>query len=84
MADITELPPPKKSRVTRYPHGTPRNRDRLLEIARLRNVEKMQWRDIGPVVGMTGQGACLLYNHWHQWLVDEGVVTTTEEISDTA
>jgi hypothetical protein len=71
MADIAELEPPKKkSRVTKYPHGEPRDPEKLLEIARLRDIEKMQWRDIGPLVGMSGQGACLLYNHWRQlrWL----------------
>jgi hypothetical protein len=71
MSDVAELPlPKKKGRVIRYPHGQPRNPDRLLEIARLRDEEKLQWRDIGPLVGMTGQGACLLYNHWRQlgWL----------------
>jgi hypothetical protein len=72
MADIMEIPPPekKKGRVTRFPHGQPRNPKKLLQIARLREKEELQWRDIGPKVGMSGQGACLLYNHWRSlgWL----------------
>lgn len=59
-----ELPEKKKGRVIRFPHGQPRNPERLLEIQKLREIDKMQWRDIGPLVEMTGQGACLLYNHW--------------------
>jgi hypothetical protein len=71
MADIMELHlPKKKGRVSRYPHGAPRNPERLLEIARLRDEERLQWRAIGPVIGMSAQGACLLYNHWKKlgWL----------------
>jgi hypothetical protein len=73
MADITggmAYPQNKKSRVSKYPHGTPRNPERLREIARLRDEEKLQWRTIGPIVGMSAQGACLIYNHWKKtgWL----------------
>jgi hypothetical protein len=67
MADITyEVPPKRKSRVSRFPHGTPRDPEKLLEIARLRNIEKLQWRQIGPIIGISAQGACLLYNHWKE------------------
>lgn len=71
MTDVmTETRTARRSRVSKYPHGKPRDPEKLLEIARLRNEEKMQWRAIGPLVGMTGQGACLLFNHWKQlgWL----------------
>ena len=85
MDDVTfEIPlPKKKSRPSRYPHGIPRNPGRLLEIARLREEEKMQWRQIGPLVGMSGQGACLLYNHWKKlgWLTAQ---KTLDYQNDTA
>jgi hypothetical protein len=71
MADLAyEEAPPKKKGISKFPHGAPRDPKRLLEIARLRNIEKLQWRQIGPIIGISGQGACLLYNHWRKsgWL----------------
>lgn len=67
---LEEAPVKKKGRVSQFPHGKPRNPEKLLEIARLRNIEKLQWRQIGPLVGISAQGACLLYNHWRRlgWL----------------
>lgn len=58
MADIAY------EKKNRCPHGTPRNPARLYEIARLREVEKLQWREIGPLVGVSAQAACMLYNLW--------------------
>lgn len=63
-------PPQKKKKESKYPHGAPRDPKKVREIARLREKEELQWRDIGPKVGITFQGACLLYNHWKRegWL----------------
>lgn len=68
---------PRKSRVSKYPHGFPRNPDRLREIRRLRDEEKMRWRQIGPIVGISAQGACLLYNKWKEmgWFNEETPVS---------
>jgi hypothetical protein len=65
MADITDEESHKR-RKTRFPHGTPRDPEKLLEIARLRNIENLRWRQIGPIVGISAQGACLLFKHWKE------------------
>jgi hypothetical protein len=82
MADIMELPPPKrKSRVSKYPHGAPREPDKLLEIARLRDEENLNWRAIGPKLNISPQGACLLYNLWKKrgWFNPEDKQEEQEE-----
>lgn len=65
MADLVEeIPSDKKKKESKFPHGQPRKPEMVREIQRLREVEKMQWREIGPLVGMSGQGACMMYIHW--------------------
>jgi hypothetical protein len=73
MADITcETIEPKKKK-SRYPHGEPRDPEKLREIARLKNEENLTWQQIGETLGISRQGACLLYHHWRMigWFEDE-------------
>jgi hypothetical protein len=71
MTEITsEAQPLKKKKWSKYPHGEPRDPERVREIARLRDEEKQTWHQIGLSFGMTRSGASLLYKHWRKlgWL----------------
>ena len=56
--------------VSKYPHGQPRDPEKLRLIIHYRD-KNLSWRTIGPMVKMTGQGACMLYQRWYDWSCEE-------------
>ena len=44
----------------------PMKPERVQQVMHLREVENMRWRQIGPILGISPQGACLLYNLWRK------------------
>jgi len=58
--------------IRRAPRGRPfrsepTDKDKVLEIVRLRDTQNMRFRVIGETLGMTTQGSSQLYNKWKRW-----------------
>jgi hypothetical protein len=64
MASVEEYSPSARGPKFRT---EPEKPEKVLEIVRLREEENRRWRQIGSVVGMSGQGALHLYRKWYTW-----------------
>ena len=64
MAHIEELIKPRLGRPFRK---GPTDPEKILEIVRMRDIEKMRFRIIGEELGMTTQGSSQLYQKWKKW-----------------
>lgn len=45
----------------------PINPDKIMEIVRLRDEERLRFRAIGTILGISTQGASQLYRKWKWW-----------------
>ena len=64
MLDGHQSKPKRKSRKSKYPHGSPRDPKRVGAIVWLRDKEKLSWEQIRKKVGGSRQGPYLLYLRW--------------------
>jgi hypothetical protein len=67
MVDLATSIEVRKAPRGRPFRSEPTDRDKVLEIIRLRDEEKMRFRVIGETLGMTTQGSSQLYNKWKKW-----------------
>jgi len=57
----------RKSPRGRPISAEPTDPGKILQIVRLRDEEKMRFRAIGEILGMTTQGSSQLYQKWKAW-----------------
>jgi hypothetical protein len=49
----------------------PMNPGRVLDVVRMREIEKKRWRQIANELGLSRQAPFLLHKKWKDWALDE-------------
>jgi predicted DNA-binding protein (UPF0251 family) len=61
----------KRGRQKGCLNKAPLDPDKVLEIVRLREIDKLNWRQIGTKLGVSRQGPFLLYKRWRDWAQEQ-------------
>ena len=66
-----EYKPQKRGPKIGSQRPAPREPEKVLQIVRLRDNQKLRWRTIGNMIGETHQGPYLLYKRWQEWAKEQ-------------